>query len=327
MPRRSSVRSPGAPKAGQKQQSVEEETDATPDPPSITITPPQNWEKVVDLVTDFRKTHTAPVDTVGCACLAEPELQIRDPKAHRFQTLVSLMLSSQTKDPITAAAMVNIQQHFRSNIAQLETSSTVSEPPPYFCAQSLLGLPDSTLNGLISKVGFHNRKTQYLKQAAKMCLEQHDGDVPASLPFLLSLPGVGPKMAHLFLQSAYGISEGIGVDTHVHRITNRFGWVRTESLPAGSPRKGARPPFGTGPEGTRKELESWLPRQHWASINPLLVGFGQVHCLPVKPLCSDCPVNDAGFCPTGRKIRKKGGTKMVSERTDLDFSSAPENLE
>lgn len=144
-------------------------------------------------------------------------------------------------------------------------------------------------DGLISKVGFHNNKTKFIKQAARQMLESHEGDVPADLDTLLALKGVGPKMAHLFLQCAYNVSHGIGVDTHVHRISRRLGWTKTKE--------------SDGPERTRLELESWVPKDKWAAINPLLVGFGQTICAPINPGCAECPVNEAGLCPTGRKVK------------------------
>mmetsp|Transcript_19627 Transcript_19627/g.31156 ORF Transcript_19627/g.31156 Transcript_19627/m.31156 type:complete len:120 (-) Transcript_19627:84-443(-) len=95
---------------------------------------------------------------------------------------------------------------------------------------------------------------------------------------MCKLPGVGPKMAYLCMQTAWGRSVGIGVDVHVHRISNRLGWVNS-----------------TNPEQTRKALETWLPREHWAEINPMLVGLGQTICKARKPLCSKCNVKD--LCP------------------------------
>jgi endonuclease-3 len=92
----------------------------------------------------------------------------------------------------------------------------------------------------------------------------------------MALPGIGPKMAHLTMQCAWHKTVGIGVDTHVHRISNRLGWVKTKN-----------------PEETRKDLEDWLPPSHWREINALLVGFGQICCLPVKPSCTTCPVKDS----------------------------------
>ena len=104
--------------------------------------------------------------------------------------------------------------------------------------------------------------------------------MPPDLDAVLALPGVGPKAAHLFLQSAYDLTLGISVDTHVHRIAGRLGWTR-----------GAKTP-----EATRKQLEMWLPREHWQDINPLLVGFGQQVCAD-RPACRYCRLSAARLCP------------------------------
>ena len=92
---------------------------------------------------------------------------------------------------------------------------------------------------------------------------------------MLGLPGVGPKMAHLLLQESFGKTEGISVDTHVHRIAYRIGWVENEIKNRNK---------------TAGELEKWLPKERWEAINPLLVGFGQTICRPVGPKCDQCPL-------------------------------------
>jgi len=116
---------------------------------------------------------------------------------------------------------------------------------------------------------------------------------------LTSLPGVGPKMAYLCLSVAWGRDEGIGVDVHVHRITNLWGWNDTKQ-----------------PEETRKALQSWLPRDRWHDINNLLVGFGQTICLPVGRKCGECKLADKGLCPSAvvsktTKVKKEVVTVKV----------------
>ncbi|URE36322.1 endonuclease III-like protein [Musa troglodytarum] len=115
------------------------------------------------------------------------------------------------------------------------------------------------------------------------------GDIPNSLNELLALPGVGPKMAHLVMNVGWNNVQGICVDTHVHRICNRLGWVS---------RPGTRQKTST-PEETRVSLETWLPRDLWDPINPLLVGFGQTVCTPLRPQCSSCGINQ--LCPAAFK--------------------------
>lgn len=117
-----------------------------------------------------------------------------------------------------------------------------------------------------------------------MILDEFDGDIPNTLAGLQTLPGVGPKMAHICMSSAWNVVSGIGVDTHVHRISNRLNWTSKSC---------------TDPEKTRKELESWLPKNLWREVNLLLVGFGQTICTPKSPHCSDC-LNQK-LCPSAFK--------------------------
>ncbi|XP_031478537.1 endonuclease III homolog 1, chloroplastic isoform X3 [Nymphaea colorata] len=142
---------------------------------------------------------------------------------------------------------------------------------------------------LPEKVGFYTRKAVYMKKVSEICLSKYGGDIPSSLEELLSLPGVGPKMAHLVMTVAWDNVQGICVDTHVHRICNRLGWVSK----LGSTQKTSTP------EETRVSLEYWLPKEEWAPINPLLVGFGQTVCTPLRPKCGSCLVNH--ICPSAFK--------------------------
>ena len=127
----------------------------------------------------------------------------------------------------------------------------------------------------------------------------------------MSLPGVGPKMAYLCMSAAWGRTEGIGVDVHVHRITNLWGWHKTG-----------------GPEETRKTLQAWLPRERWHEINHLLVGFGQTICLPVGRKCGECVLSERGLCPSAvvrrktvvkrvkKEVKEEGGEGVVFEKVE-----------
>jgi endonuclease-3 len=236
--------------------------------PALESKGPKNWEIMYEKINQFRLLNTAEVDTMGCATLADGN---SDQPTFRYHILTSLQLSSQTKDPITAQAIKNLQNH-----------------PNGLTPASISQMDEKELNNMISKVGFHNRKTKYMKDTARILIEKYNSDIPESLEDLLSLPGIGPKMAYLILQEAWGKNLGIGVDTHVHRISNRLGWVKTKT-----------------PEDTRKELEDWLPKHYWAHVNVMLVGFGQVLCKPVAPRCQNCPLKD--LCP-------KIGTKTKSSK-------------
>jgi endonuclease-3 len=162
-----------------------------------------------------------------------------------------------------------------------------------FNLESVLALEPTALNAFINKVGFHNLKTKYIKQTAEILRDKWESDIPDTIAGLVSLPGVGPKMAYLTLSAAWGRDEGIGVDVHVHRITNLWGWHKTQQ-----------------PEQTRAALESWLPKEKWHDINNLLVGFGQTICLPVGRKCGECKLADRGLCPSAVVAKK---TKVKKE--------------
>ncbi|KAF0291154.1 Endonuclease III-like protein 1 [Amphibalanus amphitrite] len=222
--------------------------------------PPQ-WEEVLENIRSMRAARDAPVDSMGAEVFMN-DPGATDSKAGRLHVLVSLMLSSQTRDEVNHAAMTRLRQAGLS-------------------VQWLRTVPESELAELIKPVGFWRRKAQYLKAAAALLETEFGGDIPGLVSDLCRLPGVGPKMAHLTMNIAWRQVSGIGVDTHVHRIANRLGWVPK--------------PTGT-PELTRQALEAWLPRQHWTEINLLLVGLGQQLCTPVAPRCGDCL--NRNLCPS-----------------------------
>ncbi|XP_018615781.1 endonuclease III-like protein 1 [Scleropages formosus] len=212
---------------------------------------PPDWRRQLDNIREMRSRRDAPVDHMGAEKCYDSHAS---PEVGRYHVLVSLMLSSQTKDHVTAAAMRKLREH----------GLTV---------ESVLRMDDDTLGKLIYPVGFWRTKVKYIKQTAAILQDEYGGDIPDSFEGLVRLPGVGPKMAHLAMDIAWNRVSGIGVDTHVHRISNRLGWTRTQTKT---------------PEDTRRELEDWLPRELWSEINWLLVGFGQQVCLPLSPRCSEC---------------------------------------
>ncbi|KAH7132224.1 DNA repair protein-like protein Ntg1 [Dendryphion nanum] len=247
---------------------------------SVKVEPPPDWEEIYALTRQMRNENVAPVDTMGCESLADRKSSPRD---QRFQTLVSLMLSSQTKDTVTAVAIKGMQDHM----------------PGGFNLESVLAIDPPALNAFICKVGFHNLKTKYIKAAAEILRDKWDSDIPDTIEGLISLPGVGPKMAYLCMSAAWGRHEGIGVDVHVHRITNLWGWNDTKQ-----------------PEQTRAALQSWLPKDKWHDINNLLVGFGQTICLPVGRKCGDCRLAERGLCPSaivGKKTKVKKEVSILRE--------------
>ncbi|KAI5652091.1 hhH-GPD superfamily base excision DNA repair protein domain-containing protein [Phthorimaea operculella] len=230
---------------------------------------PPNWREFLLNLRNMRANNDAPVDSMGCHKAMDEDAA---PEVMRYQSLIALMLSSQTKDQVTFAAMERLR----------ERGLTVD---------NVLKMSDEELGKLIYPVGFWKTKVKYIKKTTQTLKEQYNGDIPDSVEKLCKLTGVGPKIAHICMKVAWNKVTGIGVDTHVHRISNRIGWVKK--------------PTST-PEDTRKALETWLPNELWGEVNHLLVGFGQTICLPIGPLCHECLNND--ICPSkglGRKSPNK----------------------
>ena len=174
-----------------------------------------------------------------------------------FRILIATILSLRTRDTVTAVEA-------RDLFARADTP------------EAILALPHDELRDLIKKVGFYNTKAETIRALSHLIIERYDGRVPDDLDELLTLPGVGRKTANLVVIAGYG-KPGICVDTHVHRISNRFGYVQTKT-----------------PEQTEMALRERLPQDLWQEINRLLVSLGQTICHPTSPKCSICPVND--FC-------------------------------
>jgi endonuclease-3 len=237
------------------------------------ITPHVGWSQHLRLIKENRKSGGAPVDSMGCERTSDP---LATPADRRFQTLVSLMLSSQTKDEVNFAACVRLRERLTGGLT----------------AASAASADLSLLEELIYPVSFFRNKARFVKAAGVFCTEKLNGDIPDTVAGLCELSGVGPKMAFIAMDAAWGKCVGIGVDTHVHRISNRLRWCDT-----------------TDPKATQMHLQSWLPREEWGALNVLLVGFGQTVCTPVAPKCVGCSVRS--LCPTGggvaASIREVGG--------------------
>ncbi|KAL9233210.1 hypothetical protein vseg_008234 [Gypsophila vaccaria] len=231
------------------------------------VDPPNNWEQVLDGIRSMRSSENAPVDSMGC----ERAGSFLPPKERRYSVLVGGLLSSQTKDHVTHGAVQRLLQN------------GLLDPSAIHAAD------EETIKTLIYPVGFYTRKASNLKKIAEICLTKYDGDIPSTLAELQQLPGVGPKIAHLIMNYGWNNVQGICVDTHVHRISNRLGWVS---------RPGTNQKTKT-PEETRVSLERWLPKEEWDPINPLLVGFGQTICTPLRPRCDNCKINS--LCPSAFK--------------------------
>ncbi|KAF7511824.1 hypothetical protein GJ744_003555 [Endocarpon pusillum] len=282
-------------------------TTTLPDSTVQQIQPPPNWSTVYDMIKAQRQSNpNAPVDTMGCEDLY---WRGSSPREQRYHILTALMLSSQTKDTVTAAAMQRLHTELApqspcpcpcpsQNETETETKERKTSKNSTLTIGNILSTSAAQLDSLIGRVGFHHTKTKHLQLTASVLADRFGGDVPRTLPELLSLPGVGPKMAFLCLSAAWGIDAGIGVDVHVHRITNRWGWHATAT-----------------PEQTRRQLEAWLPRDRWHEINRLLVGLGQTVCLPVGRRCGECALAGTGLCKSevrgweAKEMEKRRRTK------------------
>jgi endonuclease-3 len=170
-----------------------------------------------------------------------------------FRVLIACLLSLRTKDQTTAEASRRL-------------FALASDPA------GLLRLPLRRIQTAIYPVGFYRTKSRQIHAICRQLLTEHGGRVPDSIEALLELPGVGRKTANLVVTVGYG-KPGICVDTHVHRISNRWGYVRTRN-----------------PEETETALCRKLPARYWITYNDLLVPFGQNVCQPISPFCSRCPV-------------------------------------
>jgi endonuclease-3 len=182
-------------------------------------------------------------------------LQTRDP----YRVLVSCLLSLRTKDETTGPASLRL--------------FALADTPP-----AMLRLTPRRIEKAIYPVGFYRTKARTILELSRVLVERYGGKVPDDLDELLTLKGVGRKTANLVLTQGF-VKHAICVDTHVHRISNRWGYVRTKT-----------------PHDTEAALRARLPRRYWMEYNDLLVAFGQTICQPVSPLCeSRCPVRK--LCP------------------------------
>jgi len=172
-----------------------------------------------------------------------------------FPILISTVLSSRTKDEVTAQAAGRL----------LALAST---------PKKMVKLPEEDIVRAIYPVGFYRNKAKAVLQLSRDIIDRFHSRVPDTMEQLLTLPGVGRKTANLVLTLAFE-KEGLCVDTHVHRISNRLGYIKTKT-----------------PEGTEQALREKLPKRYWSRYNTLMVAFGRHKCFPISPGCSSCPISD-----------------------------------
>ena len=202
--------------------------------------------------------------------LEEPAVEkiAEDQEEDPFQVLIATMLSAQTRDPVTHAASTRLFK--------------VARTP-----RTMARLPKSQIQRLIYPVSFYRNKAVHVKQTCEQIVSRFGGRVPSTMEDLLTLPGVGRKTANLVLILAHRSELNICVDTHVHRISNRLGWVATRT-----------------PDETEQALYKAAHRKWWPIINLYLVTWGQNVCRPVYPLCGNCVLADlcprVGVIKTGR---------------------------
>ena len=182
-----------------------------------------------------------------------------------FRVLVSTMISLRTKDEVTHAAAERL-------FAKACTSA------------QLAALPEKEIADCIYPAGFYKTKAVHIRETARRLTAEYGGKVPADRELLMAFPGVGRKTANLVLSLGFGIA-AICVDTHVHRISNRLGWVETKT-----------------PEETETALTGFLPKKYWIPVNETLVKFGQTVCTPTSPHCGSCPLS-------AKRCAKRGVTR------------------
>ncbi|MEM5812400.1 MAG: endonuclease III [Candidatus Aenigmatarchaeota archaeon] len=174
-------------------------------------------------------------------------------KENPFQVLISTVLSQRTRDENTERASRQLFSKYKT-------------------PEQLSNAPLKEIESLIKPSGFYKTKALRIRKISSIICEKYNGRVPSDLLELMKLPGVGRKTANCVLVYAYGIP-AIPVDTHVHRVSNRIGLVKTKT-----------------PEQTERKLLRIIPRKNWNELNELFVKFGHQVCKPAKPMCWNCPI-------------------------------------
>lgn len=174
-------------------------------------------------------------------------------KYEPFKVLISTIMSARAKDEVTEVLAERL-------FVKYPTAEKLAKAKP------------KDVIPIIRSIGFYNAKTKNIIGASQMLLDKFDGKVPDTLEQLIELPGVGRKVANCVLVYSFG-KDAIPVDIHVHRISNRLGWVKTKT-----------------PEETEQKLMKLVPQKHWQTVNDTLVAHGKTICKPITPTCSKCPI-------------------------------------
>ncbi|HZE95954.1 MAG TPA: endonuclease III [Planctomycetota bacterium] len=173
-------------------------------------------------------------------------------KVSPFRTLIGTILSARSRDEMTDVITTRLFDRFPTS-------------------KALAGADRRDVEKILQPIGFYRTKASYVMETARM-VEERKGEIPRTIEGLMEFPGVGRKVANCVLVYAFG-QQAIPVDTHVHRVSNRMGWIKTKT-----------------PEETERRLVELVPKRHWPVINEALVAHGKAVCKPIGPTCDICPI-------------------------------------
>ncbi len=206
--------------------------------------------------------------TLGRLQAAHPDAHCELDHRSPFQLLVSTVLSAQTTD-------VNVNKATPALFARFPTPASLASANP------------AEVEKLIGSLGFFRQKTKSIVGLSKKIADEHGGEVPRTMAELVKLPGVGRKTANVVLGVAFGAPEGVVVDTHVQRISQRLGWTRNKE-----------------PAAIERDLMKLFPRERWDALAHVLIFHGRRVCSAARPACAACAVKDV--CPSAFKAEKVG---------------------
>ena len=222
----------------------------------VKMTSIKNISKIIKLLKQEIRHFENPIAT-----------EIGERTKNPFLVLISCILSLRTKDTTTGHASKRL--------------FGLADNP-----KDMLKLSKKQIEKAIFPVGFYPTKAGYIKKTCKILIEKYNGKVPESEEELLKLPGIGRKCMGIVMCYGFGKNSHIPVDTHVFKIVNRLGWVKTKT-----------------PEKTERKLMKIIPRRYWHDLNNLLVAHGQNICAPISPFCSKCYISK--YCPRINVIKSR----------------------
>ena len=204
----------------------------------------------------------------------------------RFQTLIHLVLSARAKDSTTEQVV--------RELVKIKGGLT---------PESLMKTSNKVLETIVCKLPGWKRKLNYIKEIAEICASKYDGDIPKTREELMELPGVGLKISILAMDCCWKQNEGIGVDTHVHRVSNKLGFVHTQN-----------------PDTTEEELQKIIPKELWHDVNGSMYHLGQQICTSRKPKCSECPITSCIHHKKAKQQTKNEEEEDFEQNSDIEDS-------